>query len=198
MSSRRYTSEIATNNYTANGSYIDDSILRRNKAYVFWYVNVVNLFITLFIPLALLVYLNVRIWKKMDDFKTRRQRRKENMDRDVNNSYSPSQDDCNEQSLIVVGLIMIFIFCHTLRGILNAQELFYFDWSAHDIENGCYGVKFWAMTLVPISEVMILINSCANFFLHYLFHKDFRAVFMKQKSGLHCGFKQKTKPFQLE
>ena len=76
MSSRQYTSEIATNNHTANGSYIDDSILRRNKAHVFWYVNVVNLFITLFIPLALLVYLNVRIWKKMDDFKTRRQRRK--------------------------------------------------------------------------------------------------------------------------
>ena len=171
MSSRRYTSEIATNNYTANGSYIDDSILRRNKAYVFWYVNVVNLFITLFIPLALLVYLNVRIWKKMDDFKTRRQRRKENMDRDVNNSYSPSQDDCNEQSLVVVGLIMIFIFRHTLRGILNAQELFYFDWSANDIANGCYGVNFWAMTFVPFSEVMILMNSCANRFLYYLFTK---------------------------
>ena len=49
------------------------------------------------------------------------------------------------------------------------------------IANGCYDVKFWAMTLVPFSEVMILINSCANFLLYYPFHKVFRAAFMKQK-----------------
>ena len=31
MSLRKYTSEFATNNFTANGCHIDDSILRRNK-----------------------------------------------------------------------------------------------------------------------------------------------------------------------
>ena len=88
---------------------------------------------------------------------------------------------------------MIFISCHTLRGILNAQELFYFDWTAKDIANGCYGVKFWAMTLVPVSEFMLLINSCANFFLYYLFHKDFRMFFMKQKRSV-CTAASNKKP----
>ena len=37
MSSRQNTFEIATNNYTTNSYYIDDSILRRNKGCVFWY-----------------------------------------------------------------------------------------------------------------------------------------------------------------
>ena len=166
MSSRQNIFEIAINNYTTNSYYIDDSILGRDKGYVFWYLNVVNLFITLLIPFALLVYFNVTIWKKMDGLQKRSTRCKENRKRDINKCHYPRQDDCNEQSLTVVGLIMISISCHTLRGILNAQELFYFDWSAKDIATGYYGVKFWAMTLVPVSEFMLVINSCANFFLY--------------------------------
>ena len=68
----------------------------------------------------------------------------------------------------------MFLSCHLLRVVLNIQESVYFEWKFAELEKGCAGVKFWAMVLVPFSEFMLLANSSGNFFIYYLFQKDFR------------------------
>ena len=85
----------------------------------------------------------------------------------------------NEQSVIIIYLVFMFILCHFLRAVLNIQELVYFEWKLKEIKKGCAGVKYWAMILVPFSEFMLLTNSSANFFIYFLCHNDFRLYIQK-------------------
>ena len=93
-------------------------------------------------------------------------------------SNNPNEN--NEQSIIIFALVITFVSCHILRVILNVQEMVNFEWKFKEIAVGCFGVRFWAMILIPVSEFLLLTNSSANFFIYYFFHKDFRSLLTKR------------------
>ena len=175
--------------------YISETLVRRNKKYIFWYLNVLNHFVTIIIPFVLLVYFNLGIYKEMKTFIRRRpssrrkvRNRKEENSSTASKSLKTLEPDKNEQSVIILSLVLMFLSCHLLRVVLNIQESVFYEWKFAELEKGCAGVKFWAMILVPFSEFMLLANSSANFFIYYLFQKDFRnEIRTKFKSkGICC------------
>ena len=167
-------------NCSENDYHISLTSLRREKNYVLWYCNIINFFITVVLPFTLLVYFYVRMYIGMKHFKKRQPSLRKELNQSTSNDATNNHRDGYEQSVIIIGLVLLFISCHILRVILNIQELVYFEWSSVDIARGCYGVKFWAMILVPISEFMLLTNSSANFFIYFLFYKDFRNLIQEK------------------
>ena len=162
---------------------INDKYIRRKKDYVLWYMNVSNIIVTIIIPFALLLYFNSEIHKEMKRFRKRQamfHARRNTIPLPKNHVSRCQQRNNNEQTIIIFSLVAMFFCGHIFRAILNVQELIYFDWTTKELAKGCLGVKFWAMILVPISEVMLLANSSANFFIYYLFHNDFRNVIKYQ------------------
>ena len=195
----------ASNNSSTNGQecpykryYISETLMRRNKKYILWYLNVLNHIVTIIIPFILLVYFNLSIYKEMKIFIRRRpSSRRKIKNKEATNSSNESksnkslQPDKNEQSVIILSLVLMFLSCHLLRVVLNIQESVYFEWKFAELEKGCAGVKFWAMILVPFSEFMLLANSSGNFFIYYLFQKDFRnEIRIKLKKKELCTRKQ--------
>ena len=119
----------------------------------------------------------------MKDFEERQPSTNQSMKEDSTNTCIE-----REQSIIIFTLVLVFIFSHTLRAVLNIQELVYFEWSSKDIARGCTGVRFWAMLLVPVSEFILLTNSSANFFIYYFFHKDFRRIISTKYEQIYSSF----------
>ena len=179
-----YNNSATNENSTTNEYFISETILRRDKNYVLWYMNIVNFIITAALPFILLVYFNFGIYKEMKRFKTRQPKLHIN----TKQNRAPSIDITNkpnsgsDQSIIVLCLVILFVCTHILRGILNIREIASFEWILQEHERGCNGVTFWAMLLVPISEFMLLLNSSANFFIYYLFHKDFTSLIKVQRN----------------
>ena len=177
-------------NCTYKDYHINETSIRQNKDFILWYLNIFNHIITILIPFILLVYFNVGIYKGMKKFKRRRpSSRKKSKSKESTTKCLPSNpNDNNEQSIIIFGLVIAFISCHILRVILNVQEMINFEWKFKEIAAGCFGVRFWAMFLIPISEFLLLTNSSANFFIYYFFHKDFRSLLETRytEMGLFC------------
>ena len=168
---------------------INDKYIRRNKDYVLWYMNVSNIIVTIIIPFVLLLYLNSEIHKEMKRFRKRQamfHARRSTIPLAKTPVSRCQQRNNNEQTIIIFSLVAMFFCGHIFRAVLNVQELIYFDWTTKELAKGCHGVKFWAMILVPVSEVMLLANSSANFFIYYLFHNDFRNVIKYQYDKIRC------------
>ena len=165
---------------------IKETSLRKNKSYIFWYSNVLNHIITIVIPLIMLMYLNFGIYLELKMFKKRQPSSRTKI-RDIQmeqKGMKKEDSEKNEQSIMIISLVFMFILCHSLRAVLNIQELVNFEWKFKEISNGCAGVKFWAMVLVPFSEFMLLTNSSANFFIYFLFHNDFRFYLQRGHSTI--------------
>ena len=116
------------------------------------------------------MYFNFGIYLEMKMFKKRQPSSRRKI-RDIQieqKGIKKEEPEKNEQSVIIIYLVFMFILCHFLRAVLNIQELVYFEWKLKEIKKGCAGVKYWAMILVPFSEFMLLTNSSANFFIYFL------------------------------
>ena len=130
----------------------------------------------------MLMYLNFGIYLELKMFKKRQPSSRTKI-RDIQmeqKGMKKEDSEKNEQSIIIISLVFMFILCQILRAVLNIQELVYFEWKFKEISTGCAGVKFWAMVLIPFSEFMLLTNSSANFFIYFLFHNDFRFYLQKK------------------
>ena len=168
---------------------ITETWMRQNKSYILWYLNVLNHIITIIVPFILLVYFNVGIYREMKTFIRRRtsSRRRIKNNQPINQAHKTDEPEKNEQSITIFSLILMFLSCHMLRVVLNIQESVYFEWKFKELQKGCAGVRFWAMILVPFSELMLLTNSSANFFIYYLFQNDFRKeIKIKLKKKISC------------
>ena len=177
-----------------NDYLIEETSLRKNKNYIFWYSNVFNHIVTIVMPLILLVFFNYGIYMELNVYRKRQPSSKRKI-RDVHATKNKYQDDRNEkseQSFIIISLVIMFVICHLLRAILNVQELVFFEWKFKEIEKGCAGVKYWAMLLVPLSEFMLLTNSSANFFIYFFFHHDFRHQLKSKRFNLIATCKNRT------
>ena len=174
---------------------ITETNLRKNKSYIFWYSNIFNHIVTLVLPLILLVFFNLGIYFELKSFKSRQpsSRRQMQDTKSITNDKGKKQEEKNrnEQSIIVISLVFMFILCHFIRAVLNIQELVNFEWKFTEITRGCAGVKYWAMVLVPFSEFMLLTNSSANFFIYFLFHNEFRHLIQKRRDQMITGVKDK-------
>ena len=147
--------------------------LRINHHYVVWYINISNLVVTCIIPLSILIYLNCRIYSSLNQFI---QRQPSTCTNHPANSARRQQHSDVKKTFILFSIVVVFTVCHSLRITLNFDELLNLSHFKKDWEKGCDGVKFWPRIVVPINQLLIIINSSANFFVYVFFDHGFQQV----------------------
>ena len=157
--------------------------LRINPSYIFWYLNVSNLSVTCVVPIKLLIFMNVRIAVKLAQFQKRQSRRKSqasnNNERSLNNEQQERQHSSSidvKKTFILFSIVVLFILCHSLRIIMNIAEFVNAEVLSIEREKGCNELSFWHFFSIPISEILLLFNASAHFFVYLFFDKTFQAI----------------------
>jgi hypothetical protein len=89
-----------------------------------------------------------------------------------------------KQVFILFSIVIILVICHSLRVVLNVDEFIDLTRYKEDIEKGCNIRKFWNEVVVRINQLMIIMNSSANFFIYVCMDKRFQKVL---RNGLCIG-----------
>ena len=162
---------------------IELSGVRNNHHYIFWYLNVANMFITALGPLLILAYLNVNIYINLKRFikkKTSpvvlsnynqapnsRQARNMKMKRKC-------EIDLIRQTTVLFVMLILFFLSHVLRIALNIEEFESLYHVKEAEEKGCAWLRYWTILAVPVSNLLLQINSSMSFLIYCVFNKTFR------------------------
>ena len=93
--------------------------------------------------------------------------------------------------MTLFGIILVFCICHSLRVIMNIEELVNVEYIRQSVLKGCPPWNFTFMVIVPISETLLQINCSINFFVYCAINKRFYEVAMGYLSGC-LDIKQKS------
>ena len=171
--------------------------LRIHQQYIFWYLNVSNLIVTCLIPIGLLMFLNCRIVSALQEYRRRRPigTMKDN-DSSIKNKECTRQNNKDvKQTFILFSIVILFVVCHALRIVMNITEI----WNLDDMNTqggsiGCEGMSFWQHVSIPFSEILLLFNSSANFFVFMFFDKAFQLVLKETFSSFKQCFTTSNTP----
>ena len=157
--------------------------LRMHHYYIFWYLNVSNVIVTCFVPIGILVFMNCKIATSMQAYRQRRYSRRLNSIK-INDlkSFQQSKESPNDikQTFILFSIVTLFVVCHTLRILMNISEIINLENLRMQQEKGCDGMSFLLHISMPLSEILLLCNSSANFFVFLCFDRSFQRI-LKEK-----------------
>ena len=154
---------------------------RLHQWYILWYLNASNVIVTCVVPVGILVYMNCRIANSMQAYRQRRcSRRFTSIKRSTNSTKGQLQSEQKpndiKQTFILFSIVTLFVVCHTLRILMNISELLNLDELRMKQEKGCDGLNFLQHIAMPLSEILLLCNSSANFFVFLCFDRSFQLV----------------------
>ena len=142
--------------------------LRINHHYVLWYINVSNIIITAITPVVALGLLNFRIHASLTIFIKKRPSA---------GNETRNHDNDVKRTFIQFSIVTIFIVCHTLRILLNIDQLLNLNWFKEMLDKGCLSAdRLWFRIVAPISQTLIIINASGNFFIYSFFDRTFQNV----------------------
>ena len=151
--------------------HIIPSILRMDHYYVLWYLNISNLVFTAIIPFSILMYLNFKIYSSLNQFRQRQP--STNPTHATNTTGRPKNNDV-KKTFILFCIVVVFVACHSLRIVLNIDEFINLTTFKEEQEKGCVGAKFWTQIAFSLSQLLLLLNSSANFFIYVFFDQEFQ------------------------
>ena len=154
---------------------IKGTALRNNDKFVLWYVNVANFLVTVAIPLLSLIYLNIKIYRKVQVF-IRRQPSSKTGARLSNAAKERSKDI--QQAYQLFAIVFLFLSCHFLRVSLNIEEFINMNKKIlTDEKAACELPRNWSRGILPpVSHFLLQFNSSTNFFVYCFFNKTFRLI----------------------
>ena len=74
----------------------------------------------------------------------------------------------------------MFVVCHSLRVVLNMEEIVNLDFNKQQRKAGCPGVGFWGALSLPVSGLLLQLNSSTNFFIYCIFDNIFKDILISQ------------------
>ena len=163
-------------NYILTQIIVSD--LRWSETYVLVYMNIGNILITGIIPLFMLAYFNFYIYRGMKTFLKRRWSiRRRNVEHEQDAQHNDEIRNQLNQTIILFAIVLIFIVTNILRISLNISDLILHDTTKRLYANNCtYGLPYWHMIAIPISQILMDLNSSVNFFVYCAFNQSFRSV----------------------
>ena len=203
LSVEEYIDVDTVNNTNVTNSsalyFLAGTKLREDRNYVLWYVNVANSFITCFIPLTALTYLNGQLILKRKTFIQRQiERRQSSFHGSEYRRYSvASLKSHKQQTVILHAIVIVFLLCHSLRIILNINEWVTMEDQIKARKLGCPNFRFWSSLATPLSHLLLQVNSGANFFIYFVLNKTFLKV-LKQKMANMINLKKDMRVFQKQ
>ena len=85
--------------------------------------------------------------------------------------------------MILMSLVVVFFLCHLPRNIVNLYEFAIVETQILCHSLGPFSIPFWCMILLKIGEILIIVNSSANFFIYYMVGDKFRKELKR-----FCGY----------
>jgi len=172
---------------TDTGPGIIITWLRQHPVYMKYYTHWTQLFVKAIIPTVLLIYFNYKIYQ---DVKNRNRRQLTMSSRTGTGTGSAQQARRKQEdnlAVVFLGIVLVFLICHTPRNICNLAETFYIDNSIECQKIGQNGFPFWTLVLNTISHLLLVVNSSTNMILYIFLNKLFRLHFINHvKSIVGC------------
>lgn len=181
----RTSSENNTHNTSTISIVVTE--MRIAELYTVLYINIANITVTGLIPLTLLAFFNFHIYKGIMRFHQRRLAILSR--RDHQNPTNNQTGSDKTQAIVLFAIVLLFLLCHTLRILLNIEDLISHNTKMDEIRKGCFGIRYWVLLAVPVSEILLRLNSSLNFFIYCAFNKSFRGVISANMSKIlnACG-----------
>ena len=164
--------------------------IRENPIYILWYINISNLAVTCFIPFILLSFFNYKIYTSLKQ----RYLRRASM---VSVAESSNRQKEIKHTFVLFAIVAMFVICHILRVILNVEELGKNLGKSYEqrLEEEC--ANFWAVIVMPISTILLQINSSSNFFIYCFFDDMYRELLKSSFLKIPCNTVNLSSPIQM-
>ena len=91
---------------------------------------------------------------------------------------------------ILFSIVVLFVLGHSLRITMNIAEFVTAEILSKERQKGCNELSFWHFFSIPLSEISLLFNASAHFFVYLFFDKTFQEIakntLLSLKNHLHC------------
>ena len=185
------SSEAGGMNFNCSEQYdIIPTKIRQNPNYILWYINVSNLMVTGVIPGVLLGFFNYKISKSLKKSNlTRASMVSRQRSTTVKQQHKNNSD--HGRTLVLFAIVILFFVCHALRIVLNIEEVANLASESDSKIETCPILRFWAVVLIPVSNLLIQVNASANFFIYCFCDRVFKEVLVSQLS-IRPAFTRRT------
>lgn len=145
----------------------------RNAVFDIVYFNVFYTLIVLILPLLLLVGFNAQLVRKLQASK------RHMIELSGSNNYLGLQE--KNAIVVLVVIVVVLVVCHTPDRIVTVLKMMTsLPGSASGWRRRCPHPIFFASNL---SNLLVVLNSSANFFIYYVFRKGFRRHLAAKADG---------------
>jgi len=148
--------------------------LSANPFYNTVYKQYVEIFVTVILPLLLLIALNLRIIYAIR----------------CQTMRTPStSSDRREQYLtyLLVSIVAVFLFCHSLKFFLVFYKELDVARTLRNLDCGWESFPTWMFILKPVSHLLLVLNSSLNFLIYCFVGARFRVQFRRALSSCCTG-----------
>jgi len=188
----------ATANYndSTKSLQIDVTSLRRNPDYIFYYIGITRIIVTLIVPFTMVIYLNAKTYKiiyirrnhqKGLSAKTEHLNNEENGNPLILRRHIASQKEkhSSEEKLFVIfsSISLLFLVCHLPRFILYLDEAIFQKKAVECTEAGYSVAPVWMLQFGETSNFLLTINSSLNSAIYCLLSRKYRS---QAKNALTC------------
>lgn len=96
----------------------------------------------------------------------------------------------NRQSLVLFGVVILFLVCNVPRIVLNTYEVFTVNIFKKNVDNECYRLPLWVMITNSLSLILMTMNSSTNFFVYCFLNPSFRKEFFRRLHEFVAKFRK--------
>ena len=138
-----------------------------NRHYNMYYTNLASFLVLDVFPISFLIYYNFRIYKAM---KSSTDNIGQGMDQ-----YNRNQQE-KTLARVMIGIVVVFIVCHSLRGIIFIYILMRLQavHNCNEAGNVTFMGPLWFYLLFSINQLLLIINSSVNMIIYCCINSKFR------------------------
>ena len=143
---------------------ISVTAMRTNPYYSIYYINLSRLVVLGILPLALLAFFNCDIYKRI-------RMRSKLIEENISKRIRINQE--NELARVLFAIVVLFIFCHTLRFFLNFYEMIWINNAISCMQAGKPEFPTWSWIVNEFSRLLLVLNSSINILVYCCFNIKF-------------------------
>ena len=159
--------------------YVTITKLRKSPYYSTYYINLAALLVLGVIPIFLLTYFNCVIYLKIKNPEIFSPK-EGNVSNRLNTSRSTNQE--KDLAKVLIGIVIMFILCHTLRLIINFYETIVIRQALACEMAGKNDFPLWGFITITFSELLLVINSSLNMIIYCCLNENFRKRVLSWKT----------------
>ena len=178
------SSTLHSNCFCIHRLVVHETDFRKNDLYILWYLNVGNVVATVLIPLTSLIYLYfnilIKLKRHLEIYSSINGKQNEHGEVTEDERSARKQINMVEQTKMLFAVVIFFLISHTPRSILNLEELAAIKNVKMARNEGCAWMQYWTAILVPVSHILLQLNSSITLLIYCFFNSLFRET-LKQK-----------------